>query len=97
MNPQEIDEKWGEILKAARKHPDMDKEIMFDDVGAIVTANRPMIESMVCDKTSKSHRLMFYLAHLGFYHPKGRILKVGIGNKMPMGIGGKHEKVKRKR
>lgn len=75
----------------------MDKEVMFDDVGALVTCGRPMIESMICDRQAGSHRLRFYLQMLGFVKSKGRILKVGIGTKIKTKLSGKQKKVKRAR
>lgn len=96
MDIEKINAQWGEILAAARKHPDMQKQIAFDDVGAIIiTPDRPMIESMICDKATKNERLLFYLALLGFHHAPGRVLQVGVRSKMPMGTGGKGEKKKR--
>jgi len=90
-----INSQWGDILAAARKHPQMRAELMFDDVGAIVTTQRPMIESMIADRTDKSHRILFYLAMLGFHSAPGRILKVGVGNKIKPKMSGKQEVVKR--
>ncbi len=69
---------------------------MYDNTGKLVTAGRPMIESMVCDKAAKLHRLSFYLVHLGF-KITGRVIAIGIGNKMPFRSGGKQTKEKKKR
>ncbi len=96
MDLEKINAQWGEIMAAARVHPEMQKQIAFDDIGAIIiTPDRPMIESMICDKAAKNERLLFYLALLGFHSAPGRVLQVSCGNKMPMGTGGKGEKKKR--
>lgn len=90
-----INSQWGEILAAARKNESMHQDLMFDDVGALVTSQRPMIESLIADRTIKSHRVLFYLAMLGFHHAPGRILKVSVGDRVRPRASGKQEKVNR--
>ena len=80
---------WGDIMKAARANAGMQAEVDFDAEGAIYTTNRPMIESMVCARTERHARIIYYLQMLGLQVKTGRVIQVGVGNRMPMGTGGK--------
>jgi hypothetical protein len=92
---EKVNADWGDIMKAAREHPEMSAPVDYDAEGRVYTTNRPMIESMVCAKIEKHAKIIYYLQLLGLHASKGRVIQLGVGNKMPMGTGGKGKKVKR--
>lgn len=93
----EINTKWGEIMKLARENEQFQQEWAFDEEGRVFTTARPAIESMICDKAEKSSRLLYYLQLLGHWPKgKGRIINVKVKQPMPMGTGGKYKKKPKK-
>lgn len=86
---------WGDIMKAARANPEMQAPVDYDAEGRVFTTNRPMIEAMVCARQERHSKIIYYLQLLGLHVSTGRVIQLGVGNKMPMGTGGKGKKVKR--
>jgi hypothetical protein len=90
-----VDTQWGDIMAKARKTEAFKSEVAFDDKGRIYTTERPMIESMICDKVAKNDRTRFYLDMLGFKWREGRIIDVNIRDRMPLGSGGKGKRCRK--
>lgn len=90
-----VNKNWGDILQKAREHETFKQEMAFDDNGNLfITPQRPMLESLICDKVELSHRLEYYLQVLGYPCKPGREIRIGIGSRMPMAIVGRGEKKK---
>ena len=90
-----VNEQWGDIMSAARRHRDMQADVAYDDKGRVFTTARPMIETMICERTDRSERLRFYLDLLGFRWTKGRVIDVNIRDRMPLGSGGKGKRCRK--
>ena len=88
---------WAEVMKRARAEPKMQECIDFDGEGRIITSNRPMIESLICARSERRARILYYLQMLGLHEAPGRIIELDAGNKMPFRSGGKGKKVKGKK
>ena len=56
-----MDTNWSDILKAYRARTEFK---MYDSVGNLVDSNRPMIESMVDDKTHRRGSFWYYMEDL---------------------------------
>lgn len=72
---------------------------MFDNSGHLVVSGRPLIESVLCDKMSKSKRFFYYCCAAGIYEvpeadvkvtqgEHGRIIEIGGYSGVPLGVGG---------
>jgi hypothetical protein len=92
---EKINEDWGAIMKMARTNEQMHQNLDYDDEGRVLTANRPMIESMICAKAERKVKIQYYLQMLGYRARKGRIIEVSVGTKMPFRTGGRGKKVKK--
>lgn len=90
-----VNSQWGDIMSAARRKPEFKAEVAYDDTGRVYTTQRPMIESMICDKIEQSDRLRFYLDLLGVKWRNGRIIDVNIGDRMPLSSGGKGKRCRK--
>lgn len=101
-----IDQHWGEIFTALKSILPMQEHIMFTEEGEQIPSQRPMIESIVCDKQSRSRALLFYLAAsnivdipemgtcevIGESNAGGNIYKLGCFSTLQLrGYGGKPE------
>jgi hypothetical protein len=99
---EEINENWGSLREVLIQKLDINSMKRFDDSGDLVESDRPMMESIVCDKTEKSHRFFYYLfladneTQMAVEPQSGRkIISVGVANRITCMTGGKQDVVKR--
>lgn len=57
-----IDSEWSTIRSILKSKLPVNQHKMFDDDGKFIDCQRPMMESIICDKTERSIRLFYYLA-----------------------------------
>ena len=93
----QVNENWLTIFATLRRSLPAKKYLMFNDEGELVESGRPMEESILADKVSKSPRLFYYMIHVGLIdipdqkvtkHNGHKIIEIGVTTKLPLGTGG---------
>lgn len=100
-----VNRDWGIILEKCREKLPCDEMIMYLNDGSLVPSERPLIESLICDRMERHRRFFFYMLQAGLMDiPEadvkiigatpagGRIIQIGGYTRCPMGSGGKGEK-----
>lgn len=57
----EINKTWGDLQNQLKEKLPVHEHLMFDNSGQLVSSERPMLESIVCDKIDRLERFFFYL------------------------------------
>lgn len=93
---KEVDDSWGDLLEVVKTVHDLQSFQMYDDFGELVPAERPMEESMICDKTERNRRFFYYLIAVNpslaintVQNADGsRLISISTGSIIPLRDGG---------
>jgi hypothetical protein len=93
----DVDKQWGEIIEILRANLKLNEDICLNRQGNFVPANRPMIEDIICAKSSRDDLLFSYMRAAGIGCELGadrepREITVGTKHKILFGHGGRGEK-----
>lgn len=97
---KQLESNWSEIMVILKSRLPINDYKMFNDSGELVESNRPMVESIICDKVDRDKRLFTYLVaadlitipeatHKIEQTSKGRVITVDSGNSISFQTGGK--------
>lgn len=94
---KEVYDNWTTIFANLRRQLPSKEYMMFNDDGALVESGRPMEESILSDKVSKSNRLFYYMIKAGLIdvpdmkvtqNGQNKIIEIGATTRLPIGTGG---------
>lgn len=99
---QQIYESWPEIKEIIFARLPVATCMMVNNEGQFVESNRPMSESIVCDKVERSPRLFFYMCEAGIMQPPeavalieqtatGRIIHIHGYSTVGLTVGGQEQ------
>lgn len=95
MTWAEIDKNWAHLQEILRSKLPVNQDLIIDSQGNIITANRPMLEEIVCLRAARDKGLFLYLQAAGVQTVlstarEPRIIDTTARNKIGFGQGGQN-------